>query len=258
MTDAAGLKPCPFCGGEKIRDGYIRDGRRIYCADCSASVTAFQPEASNRAAALWNCRPAELAYYCTISDKLSRVLQTVTNDDTSVAGSKERERFVERTNLLVECMGSDATSTHVVEGDEVLKNLGLTTTTLRGKVAATGGTDVSLPNHRQRVSNMGWHRSSFRRDDLSRLHVHWFWGFVLRTGRHRLSAEATTSEIGDAMALGVRLPSAAKAHRRVGDGPLGQYRNNKPDDQPSAGLNVPSSARTVVAAPVDDSGGKRG
>lgn len=52
------LKPCPFCAGEKIRDGYIRDGRRIYCADCSASVTAFQPNASESAKSLWNCRPA--------------------------------------------------------------------------------------------------------------------------------------------------------------------------------------------------------
>lgn len=51
---------------------------------------------------------------------------------------------------------------------------------------------------------------------------------------------------------------ATKAHRRVGDEPLGQYRNNKPDDQPSAGLNVPSPARTVVAASVYYSSGKRG
>lgn len=50
------LKPCPFCNSDKIRDGYIRDGRRVYCADCSASVTAFQPNASACAANLWNSR----------------------------------------------------------------------------------------------------------------------------------------------------------------------------------------------------------
>jgi hypothetical protein len=61
MTNAATLKPCPFCNGEKIRDGHIRDGRQIYCADCSASVTAFQPDASKHATSLWNCRPGEPA-----------------------------------------------------------------------------------------------------------------------------------------------------------------------------------------------------
>lgn len=50
------LKPCPFCGGEKIRDRFIRDGRQVYCADCSASVTAFQPNATENARSLWNGR----------------------------------------------------------------------------------------------------------------------------------------------------------------------------------------------------------
>ncbi len=56
------LKPCPFCGGEKIRDRFIRDGRQVYCADCSASVTAFQPNATESAKSLWNCRPPMLEW----------------------------------------------------------------------------------------------------------------------------------------------------------------------------------------------------
>jgi restriction alleviation protein, Lar family len=50
------LKPCPFCGCEKILDGYIRDGREIVCSECRASVAAFHPDASKRAAERWNRR----------------------------------------------------------------------------------------------------------------------------------------------------------------------------------------------------------
>jgi len=50
------LKPCPFCGCEKILDGYIRDGREIVCGECRASVAAFHPDASKRAAERWNRR----------------------------------------------------------------------------------------------------------------------------------------------------------------------------------------------------------
>lgn len=50
------LKPCPFCGCEKILDGFIRDGREIFCGECRASVTAYHPDASKRAAERWNRR----------------------------------------------------------------------------------------------------------------------------------------------------------------------------------------------------------
>ncbi len=69
------LLDCPFCGGEKIRDGHIRDGRRVYCADCSASVTAFQPNASEHAASLWNCRPSHAALI-EERDRLRREAET--------------------------------------------------------------------------------------------------------------------------------------------------------------------------------------
>lgn len=54
------MKPCPFCGCEKILNGYIRDGREIVCGECRASVVAFHPGASKRAAERWN-RRAEAA-----------------------------------------------------------------------------------------------------------------------------------------------------------------------------------------------------
>ncbi len=54
------MKPCPFCGCEKILNGYIRDGREIVCGECRASVVAFHPDASKRAAERWN-RRAEAA-----------------------------------------------------------------------------------------------------------------------------------------------------------------------------------------------------
>lgn len=51
------LKPCPFCGSHKIKDDvYMRDGRRVVCRECSASVGAFNPNANERAVALWNRR----------------------------------------------------------------------------------------------------------------------------------------------------------------------------------------------------------
>lgn len=50
------LLPCPFCGGARVNDHYIRDGRAISCLDCSGSVHAFQPNASQRAAEKWNAR----------------------------------------------------------------------------------------------------------------------------------------------------------------------------------------------------------
>lgn len=52
------MKPCPFCGGDEIRDLHIRDGRSVGCATCGASVCAFNPDALHFAEAKWNTRPA--------------------------------------------------------------------------------------------------------------------------------------------------------------------------------------------------------
>jgi len=41
-----------------------------------------------------------------ITEKLQRVLQTMTNDDKSAPRSPNRERFVERSNLLLECISA--------------------------------------------------------------------------------------------------------------------------------------------------------
>lgn len=56
MTDKTDLLPCPFCGGEKIVDVYIRDGREMRCTSCGGSVRAFQPDASAQARLKWNTR----------------------------------------------------------------------------------------------------------------------------------------------------------------------------------------------------------
>ncbi len=52
------LLPCPFCGDRKsVTDIFTRDGRKIVCR-CGASQIAFQPNASEKARAAWNTRPA--------------------------------------------------------------------------------------------------------------------------------------------------------------------------------------------------------
>lgn len=50
------LKPCPFCGGEKITEGYIRDGGQISCRGCGAATHAFLPNAIPKAKEKWNTR----------------------------------------------------------------------------------------------------------------------------------------------------------------------------------------------------------
>ena len=51
------LKPCPFCGSEKIlTNQYIWDGREVCCGKCGASVHAYNPDANNKAIAAWNRR----------------------------------------------------------------------------------------------------------------------------------------------------------------------------------------------------------
>lgn len=79
---SVGFLSCPFCGGEKIRDGYIRDGSRVYCADCSASVTAFHPNASRHATALWNCRPGEQEADA-LADKIEDLIAEFGDDPTA-------------------------------------------------------------------------------------------------------------------------------------------------------------------------------
>ena len=50
------LLPCPFCGGEQVRDSWIRDGRQLGCRLCGASVHAFEPNASSKCVEKWNAR----------------------------------------------------------------------------------------------------------------------------------------------------------------------------------------------------------
>lgn len=50
------LKPCPFCGGERIKAHYIRDGQSLSCTDCSAGVHAFNPNALDDCIERWNRR----------------------------------------------------------------------------------------------------------------------------------------------------------------------------------------------------------
>lgn len=52
------LKPCPFCGGE-AGEMYIRDGLKMSCNDCGASVFAFNPDARNKVMSFWNTRAQE-------------------------------------------------------------------------------------------------------------------------------------------------------------------------------------------------------
>lgn len=82
MSQTLDLKPCPFCGCEKILDGYIRDGREIVCGECRASVAAFHPDASKRAAERWNRRAKaalssddEETYQIGVRDGYSQAVQ---------------------------------------------------------------------------------------------------------------------------------------------------------------------------------------
>lgn len=54
------LKPCPLCGCNTARIGYIRDGASISCVGCGMSTHAFHPDAHQKAAEKWN-RRAEAA-----------------------------------------------------------------------------------------------------------------------------------------------------------------------------------------------------
>lgn len=50
------LKPCPFCGSDKVDGMFIRDGWRIGCRDCGAGVPAYHPNAHTVSADKWNRR----------------------------------------------------------------------------------------------------------------------------------------------------------------------------------------------------------
>ncbi len=62
MTDPAELKPCPFCGSDRITVMNIRDGQQAVCKDCHSSgqPTFHGPDGFNatrgHAVAAWNRR----------------------------------------------------------------------------------------------------------------------------------------------------------------------------------------------------------
>ena len=61
MTDAIKLKPCPFCGGRRIRYGSVRDGRSIGCVDCAVRIVKHygaRPDIVQSLATAWNTRTA--------------------------------------------------------------------------------------------------------------------------------------------------------------------------------------------------------
>lgn len=49
-------KRCPFCGGGRIHDYHIQDGRAVGCRDCGRSIHAYNPNATAEAYLKWNCR----------------------------------------------------------------------------------------------------------------------------------------------------------------------------------------------------------
>jgi Lar family restriction alleviation protein len=54
------LKPCPFCGSPCINDkGYIRDGSSVFCSECGARVTAYEPRSREKAIVKWNKRACD-------------------------------------------------------------------------------------------------------------------------------------------------------------------------------------------------------
>ena len=60
------LKPCPFCGDERVSVTGIRDGRAVACIGCGAMITAYSgrsdmPSAEQRAITAWNTRADALA-----------------------------------------------------------------------------------------------------------------------------------------------------------------------------------------------------
>ncbi len=55
------LKPCPFCGGDKARTIFIRDGRKVACICGACGKPEFygpldRPDAERRAITAWNTR----------------------------------------------------------------------------------------------------------------------------------------------------------------------------------------------------------
>ncbi len=57
------LKPCPFCGSNKIyADQYVRDGSGITCGDCNTKIWEYHgpphmPSPQDRCRVRWNTRP---------------------------------------------------------------------------------------------------------------------------------------------------------------------------------------------------------
>lgn len=54
------LKPCPFCGGDTLFWGQVRDGKSLSCKTCGVGFTQFygRDDIKERLARLWNTRAA--------------------------------------------------------------------------------------------------------------------------------------------------------------------------------------------------------
>lgn len=114
MIDA--LKPCPFCGGNQIQAGHVRDGRCIGCILCGSVVRAYHPNAESNAREKWNTRadlpptPAQImaeprvkalveaaqnaAIALSEAEDKFHVLSFYINDDASLKCAKERVEWM--------------------------------------------------------------------------------------------------------------------------------------------------------------------
>jgi Lar family restriction alleviation protein len=68
VDEPKALKPCPFCGGDRITVWSIRDGQQAVCKDCKSTgaPTYHGPEGfeatEGKARAAWNRRASDSAH----------------------------------------------------------------------------------------------------------------------------------------------------------------------------------------------------
>lgn len=70
------LKPCPFCGSDRVSSAHQRDGRVIGCAGCGARVGAFQPGAEEKATEKWNTRTTPAPPQDAV-ERIARIIKKV-------------------------------------------------------------------------------------------------------------------------------------------------------------------------------------